>query len=473
MKKFVCFALSFLFITLSLCSGCSSNLNSNSESKDESLRENIPYENLSFNEKNKINNTENHYLEIKNKPGKTSQNEKIEVSENGSFFDDFSSGIDPNIWEIAQKKWGGNNHGVLRMNVGYTSDGQVVLTGNGDLYDGPLNEYADPSMGLRSGACIVTKKQLGPGSFEAKIKALPQMGACTAMWTFFYAGEDRNHEIDIEIPASTSNFKKEQFCTWTSETVYTDKKVTPNFYHNDGKWHIYRFDWHTSPAHVDFYIDNSLVKTIDTDIPDTAGNLWLGVWFPKRWCGTPLFDTSYMLVDYFKYTAFDEPYNLVNKTFPKTPSSAYPKEPIDLPTCNFIANSGFEYDTKTWNYSGNAFISTNPFRNDYLLKIKDSNSFVSQIANSLVPEQEYTLNVTTLGKGHIDIEYYDGAVGTNLISKESLSFDTNAFSQTNKTIKTPKNCEHIKITLNSDDKTTVFFDDIFLVQNSRNDFQIK
>src|SRR5690554_4138056 len=53
-------------------------------------------------------------------------------------FDDFDSGIDPNMWVIGNSKWGVGNGGVIHENVHYTADGLVILQTNGDLYDGDL-----------------------------------------------------------------------------------------------------------------------------------------------------------------------------------------------------------------------------------------------------------------------------------------------------------------------------------------------
>lgn len=463
-------AMCILISSVILCAGCNDNAKDDNTNVEEE-RKYLPVSEMSLFEKNAFQKNDHKYLSIDNSVDPI-ESTPVVVAEDGSFFDDFSTGIDKNIWEIAQKAWGGGNHGVLRSNVSYTADGIVVLTGNGDLYDGPLNEYADDELGLRSGACIVTKKQLGPGSYEAKVKVHPQMGACTAMWTFFWT-PDKNHEIDIEIPASTKDFKKSQFVTWTTEEIYTEKETTPEFYHNDGNWHTYRFDWHTTPPHVDFYVDDKLEMTIDKDIPDTAGNLWLGVWFPKRWSGVPLFDTSYMLVDYFKYTAFDEPYNKVNKTFKKTPSKAYPTEPVDLPTCNFLSNAGFEYDTNTWKFDGDASIVQNPERNDYMLKIKDQDSVVKQIANSIVPNSEYTINFSACGTGKVVIECLDSYYSDTSKSSLEIPFDSKSFSQYTETIKVPDGCHRIQVALYSSSKKTAYYDDFYLIQPNRNDFNLK
>lgn len=64
------------------------------------------------------------------------------------FYDDFSGGtLDPDKWLVAYKNWGGNitengvkvdyNGGVIPQNVS-VSDGRLILTGNGNMYNGVL-----------------------------------------------------------------------------------------------------------------------------------------------------------------------------------------------------------------------------------------------------------------------------------------------------------------------------------------------
>ena len=115
----------------------------------------------------------------------------------------------------------------------------MCIRDSGDYYDGVI----------RTGACIASKNNLGPGSYEVKMKALPRFGVCTAMWTFYYDGV-RNHEIDIEIQAKTDTFKNTLFTNWLTLDSMTSQSVEPSFYHNDGEWHTYRFDWHTPVSYT-------------------------------------------------------------------------------------------------------------------------------------------------------------------------------------------------------------------------------
>ena len=252
----------------------------------------------------------------------------------GEFFDDFSNGFDTSKWLIAKKQWGGTNvnGGVIPQNVSISSDGVLVLTGNGDLYTGSLRGInKDGSVradGKRTGACVVTKDYFASGSYEVRMKVLPRLGTCSALWTFFYYEAYHrdplykgtspcyvvNHEIDIEQPGrpgaalSEFSFNRALCNTWEGENTgeYTANYVDFGYPQNDGRWHTYRFDWHTNPKKVDFYVDGALKNTCTTNIPTIAGRYWIGVWFPNGWAGTPNFDSDVMLVDWVRITPFNE-----------------------------------------------------------------------------------------------------------------------------------------------------------------------
>ena len=253
------------------------------------------------------------------------------------FFDDFSDGtLDGDKWLVAYKNWGGKvtengvkvdyNGGVLPQNV-TVADGKLILNGNGNLYEGEIRGInRDMSLranGKRTGAAIATKEYFASGSYEVMAKVAPELGACSAIWTFEYeedwdTGEITNHEIDIEMPGRPAAEKKNQsfqyaLCnTWTGEnegqykTGYTDT----GFDQADGKFHKYRFDWHTGDdneeARVDFYFDDELVYTSKKHIPTNEGRLWIGLWFPNAWAGIPDFDTTAFEIDYIKIMPFHE-----------------------------------------------------------------------------------------------------------------------------------------------------------------------
>src|SRR5690606_13413906 len=93
---------------------------------------------------------------------------------------------------------------------------------HGDLYEGPvMGINKDGSIrtdGKRVGAAIATAYYFGSGRYEVRMKVPPELGVCTAIWTFhyqeFYPGDPQyrekpvggkdyyaiNHEIDMEFP---------------------------------------------------------------------------------------------------------------------------------------------------------------------------------------------------------------------------------------------------------------------------------
>ena len=264
------------------------------------------------------------------------------------FYDDFSDGrFDSDKWLVAYKNWGGKvtengvkvdyNGGVIPQNVSIR-DGKLILTGNGNLYDGDLRginkDGSQRSDGKRTGAAIATKEYYASGSYEIMAKISSELGACSAMWTFEYeedwdTGEIVNHEIDIEMPGRPASENKNQsfqyaLCnTWTGEnegeyeTGYTDIGVNQA----DGEFHKYRFDWHTGnndeDARVEFYFDDVLTYTSTEHIPTNEGRLWLGLWFPNGWAGIPDFETSAFEIDYVKITPFHEKGDTKqNETYP-------------------------------------------------------------------------------------------------------------------------------------------------------------
>lgn len=253
---------------------------------------------------------------------------------NDIFYDDFSGlNLDSDKWLTAEKNWGGTviedgesvdyNGGVIAENV-HLQNGKLVFTGCGNLYEGKkrgINRsgtYRDN--GKRCGGAIATKDYFASGSYEIRAKIAPKLGCCSAMWTFEYeedySGDElkvTNHEIDIEFPGRTPNNDhslSHALCTtWVTEDDYKTSSVYCGD-QTDGEFHTYRFDWHTGDENeiprVEYYFDNTLAYTSYDHIPTNAGRLWLGLWFPRYWAGTPDFDKTYFEVDYVKITPFHE-----------------------------------------------------------------------------------------------------------------------------------------------------------------------
>lgn len=147
------------------------------------------------------------------------------------FYDDFSGDtLNTSKWLVADKMWGGWNGGVVPKNVS-VSDGTLKLEGHGNLYAGDV-ESCNKNLpgGIRTGAAIATRDYYASGSYEIVAKVAPELGACSAIWTFEYEEYEKgvdpeynnypdqtgkyaivNHEIDIELPTANEDFAEPTF----------------------------------------------------------------------------------------------------------------------------------------------------------------------------------------------------------------------------------------------------------------------
>ncbi|MBQ6135827.1 MAG: tyrosine-protein phosphatase [Kiritimatiellae bacterium] len=233
--------------------------------------------------------------------------------------------IDQSEWKLANCNWGGKdrdgadyNGGVVPENVRFES-GKAYLSARGNRYTGDVRGVGKKGLrlnsGVRSGACLVSKKRFHFGRYEVRMKIAPVMGCCTAMWTFRYAETDTgilNHEIDIELPGRPEkpfegiDFDHALCNTWIGEE---EERSTIGYTKlprrlDDGEFHDFRFDWHYD--RVDYYVDGEKVRTNRSHVPNMPGEFWVGVWFPRGWAGTPDFDTAEAVVEDFRFTPFDE-----------------------------------------------------------------------------------------------------------------------------------------------------------------------
>ncbi|MBQ6181276.1 MAG: family 16 glycosylhydrolase [Ruminococcus sp.] len=253
---------------------------------------------------------------------------------NDIFYEDFNGdSLDTGKWLIAEKNWGGTvnvngvtedyNGGVISDNVSVSS-GNLILTGLGNDYEGDLRginrDKSRRNDGKRCGGAIATKEYFGSGSYEIRAKISPELGCCSAMWSFEYeenySGNKLNivnHEIDIEFPGRDDNGDfslSHALCTtWVTEDDYKTESVNCGS-QADGQFHTYRFDWHTGSdtevPRVEYYFDDVLTYTSYDFIPTNESRFWLGLWFPKGWAGTPDFEQTEFQIDHVKITPFHE-----------------------------------------------------------------------------------------------------------------------------------------------------------------------
>ncbi len=260
-------------------------------------------------------------------PGKNCPEPENAVSTR-ALFDKFSGPIAESCdFTVVQSNWGGHtatgdySGGVIKANVD-KRDGLLVLTARGNRYDGEVRGYdKDGTMrpdGRRTGAAVMSRQRYLGGRFEARVTVPPDLGVASALWTFFYeeppdGGSIENHEIDIELPGRASDegapsFRYVLLSTWRGlekgqwTTAFQPLPQTVT----DGKFHVLRFDWQPpsekDEGSVAFYIDGRLLKTIRSSVPSKAGNLWLGLWFPRKWAGVPDFAIAEMKVDWVRIT---------------------------------------------------------------------------------------------------------------------------------------------------------------------------
>lgn len=246
-------------------------------------------------------------------------------------FDDFSHGFQFSKWFVIKKQFGPNNGGIVPLNVNIR-DSQLVLTGNGDRYSGPVvgvrknaGKYDYTTRKTRVGGGIFSHQYFGSGTFSVRARVLPYLGAYSAFWTFWY-GEDganiTNHEIDIEVPGRNETTQVSSFDYMLGNTFVTERAVQTNYIDqsvkslhalNDGLFHTYTIDWYAgSPnvsPYVKFYVDSILVGTNTQHVPTLAGRFWIAIWFPDQVAGTPNFDQADMVIDWVKITSNPSPYD--------------------------------------------------------------------------------------------------------------------------------------------------------------------
>jgi hypothetical protein len=255
--------------------------------------------------------------------------------------DDFDgNAVDASKWYVIRKQWGGNgaNGGVVVDNVA-VSGGNLILTGLGNDYTGPVRGInkngSTRADGKKTGGGIASKDYTGSGIYETRMKVLPEFGAVSTIWTFhyqeFYPNDQEyidnngtgsywasNHEIDIEIPgrpaAAIQNISFDYLLgnTWRGER---GSEYDVNYINSgdnaDGQFHDYKFIWHTGgngeTPRVEFYRDGQYLFTEVDHIPTIKGRLWLAVWFANAWAGDADFTSDDLVIDYFRFTAFNEP----------------------------------------------------------------------------------------------------------------------------------------------------------------------
>ncbi|MDR0831321.1 MAG: glycoside hydrolase family 16 protein [Bacillales bacterium] len=394
-------------------------------------------------------------------------NENLDTAH--AVFDDFDNGIQSSLWSIGNQKWGIGNGGVVYQNVNYTDDGTVVLQANGDYYNGPIKGIGNNN-GKRTGAVLISRKAYGPGRFEVMMKAMPRFGATTAIWTFYNDGTI-NDEIDIELNVN-NDFHSVMTTNWVTEQDKISKSTDTPFVQNDNEYHLYRFDWHTNPQRIDYYVDDILLFTSTAYIPQNAAQFWIGHWFPDAWAGTPDFETDYAFVDYFRYTPYLNNDYIATPDGFASPSQYYPKESIEMPHANLISNGGFEGDENAWK---KPLVSNVSIENNQGNKgSKGIKIPFNDIANQIITGLDDSFELTLKGKAKLNnakaeilIECYPDQ--TSLLDSYTLDFQSSdanyeagQYYQKEYSFGLPTGTKRIDLSLMCLEGSEVYFDELFL-----------
>jgi beta-glucanase (GH16 family) len=199
-------------------------------------------------------------------------------------FDDFTTGsINTAVWTVRNQVWGNiagrrTNGGVVPQNV-RIENGNLVIQANGNNYTGPVVGHGQ---NVRVGGAISTNRNFASGRYELRAKVVPNAGALSAFWTYYYENDNYNHEIDFEMPGrnqppntpATSDINWGLMTSWRGVNTgqyQTADKPFPN--QADGNYHLYRFEWHTGgngqTTRIEWYYDNVLMHTV-TNTAHTA-----------------------------------------------------------------------------------------------------------------------------------------------------------------------------------------------------------
>lgn len=423
--------------------------------------------------------------------------ENVNFDYENAFFDDFSNGVDSSSWYIGNHAWGNGNGGVVPDNVHYTDDGILYLQGNGKYYsDGDIKGVGDIKDGRYTGAALISKFDVKPGRYEIKMKPLPRQGACTAFWTFAYQFtndiENKNHEIDIELPGGSQtgiptfeNILNTNYNTETKKQSYdTNLKniFDQEVYLNDGNFHVFGFDWYTDPELVVYYVDGKICATSDAFVPNLESKLWLGVWFPasNSFVGTANFEKDVMEVDYVKYIPFlNQPYEEYSPTIGEVASEdQYPSQSESLMVSNMISNGTFEYyngnkEDKGWTFTKKineeqdtdlvSGISSNGGYEDSKGAFVKDGGIIRQDIDSVYSSFNYNFDFDAKGKGNVSLSYYGNST-IDKIGQDSFDINNNEYAHFSKNIKIPEGTKSIRVLISTENGKTLYFDNMSMVK---------
>ncbi len=290
------------------------------------------------------------------------------------FYDDFSSGLRPDVWRAMHEKWKSQvNNGFSDENCAYTtyapeverlgaSGGVVVLRSQGDF--SAVGEQ-------RRGGGIVTKKAFGAGLYEVRFMPVPRAGQCSAAWTYYndWAAEydkRKYSEIDIEMPhggdyrfysgTTYENYMSGEQKNSASEIIDAGKAL------NDGKWHTLAFEWRTAEndTGIIWSLDGKPLLRIDEAVPKYKATFWVASLFQNAiaWLGDPLFETAYMFIDYVRICEYDDPIEeSVEFQEENSPYCGRDLGKSPVPQTDYVSDGNFARPAETTSFNGKKIYS--------------------------------------------------------------------------------------------------------------------
>ena len=412
----------------------------------------------------------------------------VKFDYDNAFFDDFTHGVDYDSWIISEDCWGSNKGGLTVKNVFYTDEGTLIFRANGNYYSGDeVRGYGQVKDGRCTGASLVSKFLTGPGRYQVKMKPFPRLGACSALWTYsnrpVTGAENDNHEIDIELPGGyhqgVHSFKYLMNTNYITETYndnsdYKVSEATNDLvtYLNDGKYHVFGFDWYTNPEVIVYSVDGIVTCVSDIFVPYLQTRLWIAVWisYSDAFMGLPNFESDYMEIDWIKYIPFDktQPYTECNvdAVSISAPKENYPNKPTSRPQVNKIANGDFEYfirknkqDDYGWSYekfltedsetSEVCYVSENEGKDGTAGAVVKKGGYLYATIDSAYEGYEYDLSFDGKSSGEdsvMEVVYYSSYVpDTSPLGSEFIKIEKGDWKNYHKKITCPEGCSCLTV----------------------------
>jgi hypothetical protein len=179
-------------------------------------------------------------------------------------FNETFATLDPDLWTVSN---GTRNEGAFYC--GFTQD--AVKTGpNGLTLSVIPGDYVRRDYGC---AQIISTQTYTYGTFSASMRASPQPGVVTALFTYVESKPELNQEIDIEMTGANNT------AVWV--TSYRDAKVTtelvPLPYNVSTETHVYAFDWRKN--FIAWSIDGKEILRQTEDLPKAVPTkLFMSTW---------------------------------------------------------------------------------------------------------------------------------------------------------------------------------------------------